>query len=349
MRTRTFLAFVAPSVLVMVALIAVPLVGVFWLSLHNSHVLTRLVEVKTEVPLFGGITQTQTSVEPQAVIGPDGRAVQVSEFVGGRKLYEAAEIAELSQIVSRGRAGQTLLDRVAAIHHEITHIDFWGALEFTLLYTFATTPLVLIIGLLLALGVNRVSERLKGVLIFGTMLPMTITPVVAALSIYWLFIDNAIISSLLEEMGFGRIYFLQDAITIRSIIIFYGIWNASPFAFIILYAGLQTVPRDTLESAMIDGASRWQRVRFIVIPHLMPLIAVITLIHLMDSYRVFEPVYVFGSKVYANSLQYLTYDVLANKDAINLAAAYAILTMIGIVVLLTPVLYETWREQRRAS
>ena len=58
----------------------------------------------------------------------------------------------------------------------------------------------------------------------------------------------------------------------------------------IFYAGLQTVNQDTLESAVIDGASRWERLRYVVIPHLMPLIVFITLIHLMDAYRSFEEV-----------------------------------------------------------
>jgi multiple sugar transport system permease protein len=155
-----------------------------------------------------------------------------------------------------------------------------------------------------------------------------------------------VVSALLKQMGFGQFYFLQSAVSIRTLIIAYGIWNATPFAFIILYAGLQTVPRDTVEAAMMDGASRWQVIRLVVVPHLSTLFGLITLIHLMDSYRVFDPILVFGSSVYANSLQYLTWYTLAWEDNIHKAAAYAVLTVIGIVILLVPVLRRTWREQR---
>jgi len=84
----------------------------------------------------------------------------------------------------------------------------------------------------------------------------------------------------------------------------------------------------------------------VTIPHLMPLFSVVVLIHLMDAYRVFEPILVFNSRVFASSLQYLVYIVLSFEDNVHKAAAYAVLTVLGIVVLLIPVLVSTWREQR---
>ena len=71
-------------------------------------------------------------------------------------------------------------------------------------------------------------------------------------------------------------------------LIIYGVWHSAPFAFIVFYAGLQTVPSETIEAAMIDGASRWERTRYVVLPHLVPLIVFISLIQLMDNFRVFN-------------------------------------------------------------
>lgn len=345
MKTRTFMAFVAPSVVTMVVLIFLPLVGVLWLAVHNSYVQRELVEVTTEVPLFGGKTRTTTELIPQPVLDEHGNPVIVNEFVGLDRLRSAAATQDVAAILAAEREG-TFTEALAGMYDEITNLPFWSALEFTLIYTFATTPFVLVFGFGLALAVNRLVRGLRGPVIFVTMLPMIITPIVAALSIYWLFIDNAIVSAMLKELGFGQFYFLQSAFSIRLLIVAYGVWNATPFAFIILYAGLQTVPRDTVESARIDGASAWQTIRLIVIPHLAPLFGLITLIHLMDSYRVFDPILVFGSAVFANSLQYLTYYTLAYEDNVHTAAAYAVLTVVGIVVLLVPVLRRTWREQR---
>lgn len=346
MKLKTFLAFVSPSVIAMLALIAVPLIGVFYLAFHNSFVRTEIVEVVTETPLFGGRMQRQVKQVPQPVLDGDGNPVQVWEYVGGANLRAAADVDRLAATLERDRAGAGPLKSVGQIYREVLNIDFWRALEFTLLYTFVTLPLVLVLGFFVAMAVDGLVRSLRGPVIFATLLPFIITPVVGSLSIYWLFLDNAIVASALQGLGFGKVYFLQDAWTIRSLIILYGVWHVTPFAFIVLYAGLQSVPQDSIEAAVIDGASRWERIRYVVIPHLMPLFVLITLIHMMDAYRVFEPVLVFGSNLFANSLQYLTYYVLSVEKNVHKAAAYAILTVVGIVVLLIPVLARTWREQR---
>ena len=66
----------------------------------------------------------------------------------------------------------------------------------------------------------------------------------------------------------------------------------------------------------------------------------------MDSYRVFEPILVFGSSVFANSVQYLTYYTLVFENNIHKAAAYAILTVAGVIVLLIPIMVHTYRDQK---
>ena len=87
-------------------------------------------------------------------------------------------------------------------------------------------------------------------------------------------------------------------------------------------------------------------------PHLAPLILFVSLIHLMDAYRVFDEVVGFSSQAYVISLQWLTFDLLtpnaSGTRAIGRASASSMLTMIGIVLLLTPLLVRSWRERRRA-
>jgi multiple sugar transport system permease protein len=201
-----------------------------------------------------------------------------------------------------------------------------------------------VLGLAVALGVDRLASGLKPWAVFVTILPMAITPVVSSLAVYWLFMDGAVVPEALRALGFGPRYFLGDAVTVRTLIILHGIWYAAPFAFVIYYAGLQTLPRDPLEAALVDGANGWQRLRWVVLPHLAPLTAIITLVHVMDAYRVFEPILVFGSAVYANSVQYQTYWTLTFEDNAHKAAAYAVLTVMGVLVIMAPVLWRTVRE-----
>ena len=346
MKKSTFVSFVAPSVVSMLILIALPLVAIVYLAVHQSYVKMELQEVKTEVPLFGGKTREVIRNVPQSVYDKDGKAVQVWEYVGAQNLENAIDLDGLGEALSAEKRIDSTRSFISALYHEISDVDFWSALEFTLLYTFVTTPIILILGFGLALATNRLTERLRGPVVFVTLLPMIVTPVVSSLAVYWLFVDGGVVAAGLEAMGFGHFYFLADQITIRAVIIAYGVWYAAPFAFIILYAGLQTVPEETIEAAIIDGASPWQRIRYIVIPYLLPLFAVITLIHVMDSYRVFEPILVFGSNVFANSVQYLTYYTLVFENNIHKAAAYAILTVLGVVVLLIPIMIRTYKDQR---
>ena len=128
-------------------------------------------------------------------------------------------------------------------------------------------------------------------------------------------------------------------------VIVYGIWSSAPFAFVVFYAGLQTVNSDTLEAAMIDGATRVQQIWYVVIPHLMPLVVFITLIQLMDNFRVFEPIVGFSAQANATSLSYAIFSELRSDTArFNSAAATSVLTIVGVAILLTPVLIRTWRD-----
>ena len=130
-------------------------------------------------------------------------------------------------------------------------------------------------------------------------------------------------------------------------LIVYGIWHAAPFAFVIFYAGLQTLPQDQMEAAQIDGASRIQRVRYVILPHLMPLVTFVTLIQLMDNFRVFEPIIGFNAEAHATSLSWAIFNDLGGETRqLSSAATTSVITIIGVAILLTPVLIRTWRDFR---
>jgi multiple sugar transport system permease protein len=330
MKARSFIGFTAPSVLVMVLLLALPLVMTLWLSVRSCAPDLQLVTVQQSGP-FG----QQAVVTQRARVDANNRAVQVCSFVGldyYRKLLGAG-----AQGPDAGKDANT----EAASHNE-----FLSALQFTLIYIVATTPFILGGGLLLALAVNRATKALRGAFIAASLLPFIITPVVGALAIKWLFRDDGLVPHLLSQVGV-QVFWMAQAWSARLLIIFYGIWHVLPFAFIVLYAGLQSVPQDSLEAAMLDGASSTQRLRFVTLPHLMPLLVFVTLIHLMDAYRVFEPVLVLTQGAFTTSVQYLTYYVLLEENNPFKASAAAVLTLLGIGLLLLPLLRRTWREQRQ--
>ena len=100
---------------------------------------------------------------------------------------------------------------------------------------------------------------------------------------------------------------------------------------------------------MIDGASRWQRVRYVVVPYIAPLVTFILLMQLMDNFRVFEPIVGFSAQANATSLSWIIYNDLRGQDIqmFGSAAATSMLTIFGVAVLLTPVLIRTWQQFNR--
>lgn len=337
MKFKTFAAFVGPSVFLMFLFIAAPLISVLLQSFYVTQPVLETIEVETCTPGF--VTQTcVTEVKTQPVLDDDGNVMTTTSYVGLESYRNVLQLDKVGEVIAAGRPG------------EILTIDFWKALRFTLTFTLITLPLVIGLGLLIAVTVNNATQSLKGQIIFVSLLPFIITPVIGALSIRWLFYGDGIITAFLENMTGQDISVAANGFAVELLMMFYRVWHVAPFAFVIFYAGLQTVNQDTLESAIIDGASRWQRLKYVVVPHLMPLIIFIALIHLMDAYRAFEEVVGFSSQAQRITLQWLTYDLLTPDDAgnraISRASASAMLTMIGIVIILIPPLRRTWRDHK---
>lgn len=333
MRRKTFVAFVAPSLVAMAALIALPLVLVFAQSFFVTTEVMETVVQKNCDP-FG--CKTEEVLSP--VRGDDGRIVRATRWVGFdnyRALLQPDTVAAAFAAGGRGWAA-------------LANIDFYRALRFTLTFTLITLPLVLLVGLALALSVNRALQSLRGPVIFVSLLPFIITPLIGALSIRWLFIGDGILTAALEWFLERDIALFAQGWTIEVLMLFYRVWHVAPFAFVVFYAALQTVSQDALEAALIDGATRLQRLRYVIIPHLAPLIVFVALIHLMDAYRVFEEIIGFSAQAHRISLQWMTFDLLQPDDsgnrAIARASASAMLTMVGVTLLLAPLLRRTWRD-----
>jgi ABC-type sugar transport system permease subunit len=335
---RTFLAFILPSIVAMLLFIALPIVSVIVQSLYVEHDKV-LVTVENCQP-FGGCT-TETKVDNEATRQllqeqPLGKFNGLGTYTNRAHLA----FAEIATIVA---ANTGFADTVARIYD----LPFYRALVFTLAYTFIVTPLAIMLGFLIALAVNIVPALLKGPVIFFSLLPMIITPLVGSLILFWMINSEGIIGATLQNLFNDPTLSLKASPVLTWVTLFtYGIWTNAPFSFVVFYAGLQTVPGDTLESAMIDGASRWERVRFVIIPHLMPLATFVALVQLMDNFRVFEPIVGFSAAANATSLSFAIFNDLRNQNGelYGSAGATSMLTIIGVIILLMPVLVRTWRE-----
>ncbi|MEZ8822946.1 carbohydrate ABC transporter permease [Vibrio amylolyticus] len=223
---------------------------------------------------------------------------------------------------------------------------FWSAFEFTLIYTVCVVISVLVLGFIVALALNKLNQKIRGFFMAATLLPFVVTPVVGTLIFSWLFQDFGYITYLLNLVGI-QVYWFSDVFESRSLIILYGIWQVTPFAAIVFFAGLQAIPQDTLESSVLDGAHQWNQIKHVVIPALQPLILFISMICIMDAYRLFDSVAVMTGGLNATeTLMYYNYRVGIVQDAVAKGSAVSVLTMLGIFVLLIPFLYLTYKEQK---
>lgn len=340
MKKRDFYFFVVPSLLMMFLFIAVPLAIVFKQSFYITQNVFEKVEVETCTPGF--LKQIcETKIESKPKLDENGNIIEVSVFVGFENYKNLLQIDKFKNAVYNLSL------------NEIEKVNFWKAFRFTISFCLITLPLVIFLGLLIALTVNNLTRSIKGPVIFISLLPFIITPIIGALAIRWLFVGEGILTALLEYLMQKDIAMFANAWTLELLMIIYRVWHVAPFAFIVFYAGLQTVNKEILESAVIDGANRFERLRYIIIPHLMPLIIFVSLIHLMDSYRVFEEIVAFSSQAYVISLQWLTYDFLIPDETgnrlINRASTSAMLTMVGVSIIITPLLKRTWEDYREGK
>lgn len=340
MKHATFLRFFLPTATAMLLFIALPIISVVLQSVYAPPDQV-VVEVENCTP-FGCSKSTvidQAATQKQREENPLGR------FVGGSIYADRSHLA-FAELAEAWRTSNGLSDFAG----RMMNLPFYKALAFTLTYMAFVTPLSLILGFLVALAVNAIPRLLRGLVIFFSLLPMIVTPLVGALILFWMVDSRGIIGSAVQWLVDDPNLSLKASTPLTWImLIVYGTWSSAPFAFVVYYAGLQTVPQDALESAMLDGASRFERIRHIVLPHLLPLTTFMFLIKVMDNFRVFEPIVSFNAGAHAQSLSYFIYSDLGGETRLlSSAAATSVLTIAGVLVLLSPVLLRTWRQFGKA-
>lgn len=336
MKHRTFFWFFLPTGLAMLLFIAFPIVSVITQSIFAPHE-SVFVTVENCGP-FG--CKEETVIDQDAT-----RALReeqpLGRFVGLDVYLDRGHLA----VGEVGDAWNST-DTWGAFFEQLGNLPFYRALLFTLTYTFVTVPLLIVLGMMIALAVNSLHRHLKGLVIFFSLLPMIVTPIIGALIMFWMIDSRGILGNLLTYLADDPDLSLKASTPLMWIsIIIYGIWHSAPFAFVVFYAGLQTLPQDQIEAAQIDGASRWHQLRYVVVPHLMPLVTFVALIKLMDNFRVFEEIVGFNAQAHATSLSWIIFNDLSGETRqLSAAAATSVLTILGVVILLFPVLIRTWRD-----
>ena len=164
----------------------------------------------------------------------------------------------------------------------------------TLFYTLFASVLKFVLGLWLALLLNR-HLPFKSFIRAVVLLPFIVPTALSAIAFWWLYDSQfSVISWTLAKMGIIDRYidFLGEPWLARASTIAANVWRGVPFVAICLLAGLQTVPPSLYEAAAIDGASRWQQFRHVTLPMLTPIIAVVMTFSVLFTFTDFQLIYV---------------------------------------------------------
>lgn len=336
MQHKTFFWFFLPTAAAMLIFIAFPMVSVVMQS-FLVPVEAVLVEVETCTP-FLCTTETAVDQEATALLRAEN---PLGRFAGLEIYFDRGHLA-----TSEVAAAWSTSDSWGAFFSSLGNLPFYRALGFTLTYTFVCTPILIALGFFIAVGVNSVNQRLKGFLIFFSLLPMIVTPLIGSLVLFWMIDSRGVLGNLISYLADDPDLSLKASTGLMWVsLIVYGIWSSAPFAFVVFYAGLQTQPTETLEAARIDGATRWQQIRYVTIPHLMPLVTFVALIQLMDNFKVFEPIIGFSAEAHAQSLSSFIFSDLSGETLqYSSAATTSVLTILCVAILLAPVFVRTWRD-----
>jgi ABC-type sugar transport system permease subunit len=223
---------------------------------------------------------------------------------------------------------------------------FWQSFGFTALYAVIVVPTTIILGFTMALLLDQVSGLPRGIYLSIFLLPFIIVPVVGTLMFKQLFEPSGLFTWLYQTVFDTKFRYAE--VSVKVLIILYGIWAVTPFALVTYFAGLQTLSQDQLEAASIDGASLWQKIRRIVIPHVSSLTVFVLLISIMDAYRVFDSVFVLSelNPIYkADTVMTYTFQTAVTVQRLDKANAMAVLTVIGIMIVLIPNLIQSYKQQ----
>ena len=214
---------------------------------------------------------------------------------------------------------------------------FHRSLLLSIIYVIGSVLGSLVLGLGLALLFDR---DLHGMVLWRSLLivPMVVTPVSIGLTWRMMYSDQTgVINFALGQLGLPRPLWIESPDTALVSVILVDIWEWTPFMFLILLAGLRSLPLSPFESARVDGASAWQRFIYLTLPMLWPVIAVAVLLRAIDALRIFDQIFIMtrGGPAQATDLFSLFLYRTGFKHAyISYAAALSWVLLILTTVLL---------------
>lgn len=220
-----------------------------------------------------------------------------------------------------------------------TDDTFWKSLWNTAYYTLATVPFIMVLALFLAMLLNM-ALPLKGVFRAAIYLPAVVSTVVVGMIFTWLFQDQVgLINYLLNLLGIESIQWANDPKFAMIMLVVATIWQRTGYNMVIYLAGLQGISQEYYEAAIVDGASNWQRFRYLTLPLLKTTHVFVMITCIIHSFRSFDLVYTMTKGGPLNSTKTMVmyiYELAFTRSQFGRASAAGV-ALFTIMVVLTAV------------
>lgn len=226
--------------------------------------------------------------------------------------------------------------------------NFWGALGFSARFAVTATVFEILLGLGLALALQPLLSDHKP-LLAPLLLPLMVAPVLLGI-MYRLLLNDFVgmISQYLKLLGIQAD--LLSPPWIVPTVIGIEVFQWTPFAFLIFFTALESIPRELLEAAQIDGASGMQATRRIKLPLLVSALAIASFVRFVDSFRVFDHIYVLtggGPGTLTTSITIYIYRTFFQQQLLGQAIATALLLLVLSLIPLSVSMRYILRDPRR--
>jgi N,N'-diacetylchitobiose transport system permease protein len=214
--------------------------------------------------------------------------------------------------------------------------EFWSVLRRTLLFCAVNVALTMVLGMAIALLLQRLGSKMRLLTMLGLMLAWSMPALTSTVIWQWIFDTQYGIAN--WALGRQGQSWLSNPLTFYFVATIIVVWMGIPFVAFTLYAGLTQIPEEMMEAAAIDGARPWQRFRDIVVPALKPILLILTSLSVLWDFRVFTQVYVLqragGITRDTNLLGVYAYRISIGANQFDKGAAVAVV-MVMITVLMT--------------
>lgn len=226
--------------------------------------------------------------------------------------------------------------------------DFWYSVFISLAFMVLATAIEMVLGFAFASLLNASEFKLKGLVIGILIIPMAMTPTIAAQM--WKLMFNAeygVLNMLLDALFGVKVVWLSADLAFWSVLLV-DIWQFTPFVTLICYAGLRSISAEPFESAAIDGANRWQILTNITLPMMRKLLFLAVLLRAVDALKLFDTAFVLTQGGPGRATEFLSLHVYrmanAQNGLIGRAAAIA-LVLLAVSTVVSRILIKQQRKE----